>query len=172
MDLEVKGHTIPFKLDTGAEVTAITEQTYHSLGQPKLNSPSRVLYRPARQALCVLGELEERLSKGDCSTVGAIYVIKGLKSNLLSLQMLTALQLVRRVDTIHWEQDVKKQFSKVFQGLGVIGDEYKIKLKEDATPYALQVPRNVPIPLRPKVKEELDRMEKIGVISRVDKPTD
>ena len=61
---------------------------------------------------------------------------------------------------------------KVFEGLGVIGDEYRMKLKEDATPYALQVPRNVPIPLRPKVKEELDRMEKIGVISRVEGPTD
>lgn len=70
--------------------------------------------------------------------------------------MLTTQQLIRRVDTISWEQDVKKQFHKAFQGLGVIGDEYKIKLKEDATPYALQVRRNVPIPLQPKVKEELD----------------
>lgn len=33
------------------------------------------------------------------------------------------------------------------------------------------VPRKVPIPLRPKVKEELDRMEKMEVISKVEAPT-
>ena len=118
------------------------------------------MYGPARQSLCVLGELEERLTKGDRSTVGTVYIVKGLKNNLLSLQMLTALQLIRRVDTISWERNIKQQFPKVFQGLGVIGDEYRIKLREDAIPY---VPRNVPIPLRPKVKEELDGMERIGL---------
>lgn len=70
------------------------------------------------------------------------------------------------------QQDVKKQFLKVFQELGVLGEEYRIKLKEGATTYALHVPHNVPIPLRPKVKEELNRMERIGVVSRVEKPTD
>ena len=38
-------------------------------------------------------------------------------------------------------------------------------------PYALFVPRNVPIPLRPKVKKELDQMEKLGVITKVTQPT-
>ena len=32
----MRGHIIPFNLDTGAEVTAITEQTYNCLGQPKV----------------------------------------------------------------------------------------------------------------------------------------
>ena len=87
--------------------------------------------------------------------------------------MLIALQLVQRVNmTVSGEQDVRKQFPKVFQGLGVLGEEYRIKLRDDATPYSLHVPRNIPIPLRPKVKEELDRMERIGVISRVEKPTE
>ena len=66
---------------------------------------------------------------------------------------------------------MKKQFLKVFQGLGVLGEEYRIKLEEIATSYALHVPRNIPIPLRPQVKEELDRMENLGIISRVEKPT-
>ncbi len=64
-----------------------------------------------------------------------------------------------------------KQFPEVFQGLNTIGDEYDIKLKENATPYSLYVPRNVPIPLRSKVKGELIRMERSGVISRVTEPT-
>ena len=105
----MRGHVIPFKLDTGAEVTVITEQTYHCLGKPKLNSPSRILYGPARQTLSVLGELEERLTRGERSTVGLVYVVKGLKTNLLSLHVLTGLHLLRRVDAVSWDRDIKSQ---------------------------------------------------------------
>ena len=36
----------------------------------------------------------------------------------------------------------------------------------------LTAPRRVAIPLMPKVKSELERMERTGVITRVDIPTD
>ena len=55
--------------------------------------------------------------------------------------------------------------------MGTLGNEYTIRLKEDATPHALYTPRNVPLPLRGKVQEELDRMEAAGVISKADEPT-
>ena len=50
--------------------------------------------------------------------------------------------------------------------------DYKIKLNKDAKLFALYTPRRIPIPLLPKVKEELQRMEKLGVISRISEPTD
>ena len=66
---------------------------------------------------------------------------------------------------------IQEQFAEVFEGLGTLGEEYKIQLKENATPYSLFTPRNVPLPLRDKVQEELERMETMGVISKVDEPT-
>jgi transposase InsO family protein len=66
---------------------------------------------------------------------------------------------------------VPEEFSSVFQGLGNMGEPYDIKLKPDANPYALFTPRNIPLPLRPNVEEELRRMEELGVISKVDVPT-
>ena len=36
--------------------------------------------------------------------------------------------------------------------------------------YSLSTPRNIPIPLRAKVQEELVSMEAAAVISRMDKP--
>ena len=56
-------------------------------------------------------------------------------------------------------------------GLGNIGEEYTIRLREDAVPYSLFTPRNVVIPLREKVHKELQRMEALGVISKVTQPT-
>ena len=106
------------------------------------------------------------------STQEFVYVVRGLKTNLLGLRTITALQLVQRVYTTYSEEpDVVKQFPKVFKGLGNLGGAYHIRLKEDANPYSLFVPRNVSIPYRPKVKEELIRMEKMGVISKIITPT-
>lgn len=49
---------------------------------------------------------------------------------------------------------------------------YNIKPSKDAKPYALSLPRRVPIPLLGKVKEELQRMVTLGVIAPIDEPTE
>ena len=49
--------------------------------------------------------------------------------------------------------------------------KYHIRLHPDSNPYPLLKARHIPIPLRPKVAEELARIEKAGVISKVTKPT-
>ena len=66
-------------------------------------------------------------------------------------------------------------------GLHVLGDDdtvsfqkhsIAIALKEDAQPFAINVPRRVALPLMDKTKKELRRMEDAGVIMRVEQPTD
>ena len=95
-----------------------------------------------------------------------IYVIHGLKRNLLGLPAINALKILQRLDAVGAEKEkIQAQYPKVFKGLGNIGGEYKIELREGAIPYSLYTPRNVPIPLRQKVKEELES------ISKVSKPT-
>ena len=57
-------------------------------------------------------------------------------------------------------------------GLGKMDGEYTIQLKEDAVPFALTTPHRVAIPLMDSVNAALQRMEKLGVISRIEEPTD
>jgi hypothetical protein len=66
---------------------------------------------------------------------------------------------------------VQEQYSELFSGLGKTDWEYTIKLKPGYVPFALSTPRRVPLLLMEKVKKELQRMENMGVISRVDKST-
>ena len=47
----------------------------------------------------------------------------------------------------------------------------EIQLKPDAQPFAIMTPRRIPLPMKSKVKEELVTMDKLGVIRKVDKPT-
>lgn len=64
-----------------------------------------------------------------------------------------------------------QQYPLLFKGLGKLEGEYLIRLEKEAEPYSMSVSRRVPIPLMKPVKEELSRMEKLGVITRVDQPT-
>ena len=66
---------------------------------------------------------------------------------------------------------VHERYPTLFKGLGTLGDEYTIKLNNDAMQYSLCTPRNVAIPLREKVRVELRRMENNGVFSKVTAPT-
>ena len=62
-------------------------------------------------------------------------------------------------------------YTKLFKGFGEIQGEYQIKLRHNAQPFALHVPRKVPLPLLGKTKVEIDRMLTMNVISRADEPT-
>ena len=50
------------------------------------------------------------------------------------------------------------------QVLGTLKGDYEIMLKPDAVPAAVYSARNVPLPLKSKVQQELRRMEELGVI--------
>ena len=164
---------VRFKMDTGAEVTAISDRVYKSMpSAPILQPANRALLGPARQKLGVLSQFQGTLTADSESCKQTIYVIKGLNSCLLGFPAINTLHLLQRIEPVaEKEPCIKARFKRVFTGLGTIGEEYCISLKEGARPYSLHSPRNVPIPLRSKVEEELNRMEEMGVISKVDEPT-
>lgn len=63
--------------------------------------------------------------------------------------------------------------SKLNTRLGKVkGEPINIKLKEGTVPYCLTAPRHVPLPLYEELNKEIRRMEKLGVIRKVDEPTD
>ena len=67
---------------------------------------------------------------------------------------------------------MQSKYPALVKGLGQIkGQECDIKLTENATPFAINVPRQVPIPLNQKTAQELQRVERNGAISRIDEPT-
>ena len=65
----------------------------------------------------------------------------------------------------------KQDFQNCLKDLIHWKKPYKIKLKEGAVLYLLCTPRNMAIPLRERVKTELDRMEANSIISRVTEQT-
>ena len=57
-------------------------------------------------------------------------------------------------------------------GKVTVGDDKSIKVKDGTVPHQTYSPRQIPIPQMKKVITELKRMIKMGVIRKIDKPTE
>ena len=158
-------------MDTGADVTVIPESMYDQERDGELISSGVPLKGPTDENLEVSDHFVGTLSRKGVRCQQNIYVVRNLCRALLGKPAIEALNVVALVELIQ-KETVIEQFPRVFKGLGRLKDSYKIEVKKDATPFALTTPRRVPIPLLPKVKEELQRMERMGVISRIEEPSD
>ena len=64
-----------------------------------------------------------------------------------------------------------RDFEDVFTGLGCLPGEYHIEIDPDIRPVE-HSPRRVPVPLKTKLKEKIDEMEKEEIVIQETKPTD
>ena len=175
--LKLVNQALEFKIDTRAEVTAISDVAFRAFKGLKLDRPKKMLYGPARTLLKVIGQFDhegELFYRGK-TTWQNVYVVNGLRTNLLGLPAILALKLVAKLgETVEASPHTIVEINPtLFQELGSMVHPYDIQLQPEAQPYALFTSRNiiVPLPLRLKVKQEVERMESLGIISKVDKPT-
>lgn len=78
-------------------------------------------------------------------------------------------KLDKPINTVD-NSDIKKEYSDLFQGIGHLPGKHKIHIDSNITP-VVHPPRRIPISMRDKVKNELSRMVKEGIIKKVKKPT-
>ena len=133
----------------------------------ELELTNKVLLGPCNYKLNCIGKFKAKLSTNHKSVDNEVFV--------LSRQVSQSLNLINKIDAINkkdYRTDIVEQYPKLFKGLGEIEGEYEIKLNENSKPFALTVPRKVSLPLLSKTKQEIDRMLKIGVIRKVNEPTD
>ena len=171
-EVKLNEHAVKFKVDTGADVTVTPPNIYHSLvPKPFLSKCDKTLMGPCKHKLCCLGNFTAKVCVNDKVITELIYVVKDLERPLLGRDAAEKLKLVIRVDTVSSDDYKTKMASKhrqLFTGLGQMKETYTITLKEDAKPFAISVPRKVPLPLYQKTKDELDRMletDKVKAIS-------
>ena len=155
-----------FKIDTGADVSVISKATYDKLGvnKPKLQPVNTTLTSPGGNVNC-RGQFVAKAGRNDTNLMLRLFVVDGVTENLLSRDAAVRFGLVKGIENV---RDLA--FGKV--GEPVKCEPIKITLREDAEPYSISAPRRIPIPLLPKVEQELKRMEACGVIEKITEPTD
>ncbi len=163
--------SLVMKIDSGADVCCISTAEHHRL-QCDLRPSDRPLIGPDPKRLDVAGMFTATLEyKGRCMDTN-VYVLSQVSMPLLSRLAATQLEILACIDAVfEAKQLIIKQYPELFKGLGHMRQPYSIRLKPEAQPYAVFAPRRVPLPLLPKVQEELDRLLRLDVIARVDEPT-
>lgn len=174
--LLVHDKMVNFKLDTGSQVNTISVDIFKSLGKKFKIEKSNILLKS------YFGEVNHPVGK----TVIPIkmnnnifleeFVIIGKKTEpLLGLESCINLKLISRLDSLQLNQLLcsEKQkdkftdyYKKAFTGLGKFEKPLKLKLKENAIPVANQN-RRIPFKLKNKLRNKLNEMEALGIISRV-----
>lgn len=170
VDLPVNGSTVKFKIDTGADISVISQAAFMRLPQrPRLVTATKgPITSPGGEVKSIGKFLATSEYKGEKYRFW-ITVIKGPYShNLLGRSVATKMGLVMRVDGMD-----TVMLSQVFGDIGLLKcDPVKIELKADCEPYSLTTPRRIPFPLLAKVEAELKRMLALGIIEEVTEPSD
>ena len=179
----LNGTPVLVKLDTGAEVNVLPLAVYRKLAtvSPIINCNTLLTafggtkYRSLGKSTIKIQTSEEAAGQEDEFLViedhvaGEFPIIGGeslLKNSLVSLRQVNALGNA-------FDNTLLEKYSDLFceNRLGKISYVHKINLKENAQP-VVNPPRKVPIAIKPKLFSELKRMEDLGVIQKVDEPTD
>ena len=171
--LTKKGN-ITLKIDTGADVSLIGPQHLKQMGltQKEIQNTNKMLFGPANNRLDCLGYVTTMITFKSKTTKQLFYVCPQVTQGLLGKPAINALEILQ-INSTEITQDFIKQYPQVFTGLGKIeGQPVNINLKENTTPHHISAPRHVALPLLQPLKEELDRMLNLGVIKKVDEPTE
>ena len=124
-NLLLKGQTVNFKLETGAEVTVINRQILQRLPRTQLQPTSKTLLGPVPHSLKVTGKFETTINKDDRTTTQTIFVAPEIKTNLLGLPAITSLQPLFQINSTTKDctaDHIQQEFPSLFQGLGNLGE--------------------------------------------------
>ena len=171
-----------FQLDSGASVNTMSVQTYKTItgdrdlkDLPQTNTRLRLYDKTAVQPV---GEriLPVFNPKTKICYKVRFVVVEGKVRSILGCRAIQHMKLIsvhpENIAVIEANPSIMKEFSDVFEGvLGTLEGDLHMSIDPLATPVKLPC-RQWPIAVREKVREELLRLEKLGVVTQVDTPTD
>ena len=113
------------------------------------------------------------LSVDSRSAEERIYVVDNLTQPLLGKPAILKLGLIRFIEAVtETNSPWFGRYASLFEGLGCFDTKAIVRTKSSVEPFALPVPRRVAAARREPLRRELDRMMKLGVIEKVERPTD
>ncbi|KAJ0183794.1 hypothetical protein K1T71_000217 [Dendrolimus kikuchii] len=176
VSLKINMLLVNFKIDTGAQCNILSEKEFLKLGlsTKNLQKTNVRITSFTNGKVPVIGKCI--LNCHYKSNVYSIefYVIGSDCYNLLGLESSERLGLIKRVDQIDKSLDsvIPDSFKDLFDGnIGCVPCKIKLEVNENVKP-VVSPARRLPYSLMPKVKEELDNLVKMGIITSVSEPTD
>jgi hypothetical protein len=164
-------HPVSFKIDTGAEANILSLDIAKKLNADILPSTAG-LVSYTKHRITNHGKTKLRLHSRDQNEDTDVWfeLVDDDLCPVLGLKTSVELGIVKRVDTVTTESIIDK-FSDCFEGVGCLEREHKIRVDPQVRP-VINRARRIPLSMTTRVKSELDKMEEMDIISRVDEPTE
>ena len=168
VNLELQGTPVKLKVDTGSQANILPQKVFQSLKEkPKLTRMSTKLTSYTGNILPILGQCKLTCEGKDLE----FFVVRTNQSPILCFKASQELGLIKVILNINKADSLVKQYKDVFEGLGCLKTPYRIKVDLSVHP-TICPPRNKPVALKSRIKEELDRMEQMKVIKKEEEPTE
>jgi hypothetical protein len=178
-DTEIK---LPFKIDTGADCSCISLETYNNYVKRGMINTSTVISGISAPAVKPVGRVPLDVVYNDHVYKLLCEIIDHNIPNLVGLSDSLMMNLICRVDKVQnrgegsrlfdyiscnsESKDILNAYPDVFQGVGKIPGVVSLKIDKNAYPVA-HPPRPIPVALRNAVKDKLDQMESEGIIEKI-----
>lgn len=166
---------VKFKLDTGAQACIIPNNMFAKIPKVKLSESKVKLINYNGTKINNLGKcnlLCNVKDKKDKINLEFQIVEAGNNSPaILGLEACKKLKLIKRINEVKSVENLTIEFKDVFEGVGCLQNEHKIIIKENSVPVVYNA-RKIPLSIKNDLKKELDNLEKLEIIEKVDEPTD
>jgi hypothetical protein len=173
VELKLDHKQVKFKLDTGAQANVIPFSLLQRIGKKNILRPTNVkLSTYTGDKIPVKGKCKWSVKYKKKAFNLEFIVVKSDAKPILGIQACEEMGLIKRVMALNKsdKMDIFKEYADVFEGLGCLEGEHTIQIDEGVTP-KVHPPRKIPVTLREKLKTELNRMEKMKVIVKIEEPT-
>ena len=183
----VNGNVLPFQIDCGATCNVIPK----SILTPKQlanmdTSKKSVLHMYNNATETTMGEIQLKMKNPKTNDKFKL-LCSVLDDNFLKCPPIigsTAAQSMNLIEVKHdnilkvsnyskplTREVIMKDYADVFEGQGLLPGECSLQIDETVRP-SVQPPRRIPISMKKPLKDELDRLEEEGIISKETEPTD
>ncbi|XP_018317261.1 uncharacterized protein K02A2.6-like [Mycetomoellerius zeteki] len=180
VDVTINSKTVKLQLDTGSDITIISEDTWKLLGQPQSKPSERIAKDASGNPLHISQEVDCTVSLNNVSRQLRFYVTPNTELNLLGLDWLHAFDLWHNTInsfcnhvtnpqiTASRRQALQQRFPNVFSPeLGCCTKtKITLHLKTGAKP-VFRPKWPVAYSILPLVEAELERLKQAGIISPV-----
>lgn len=179
MNAEFDGNVIvSCKIDTGAQVNVISHDRFNMLRQkPKINQTTTILRAFGGSQIDLLGRCTLNVTLNNIKLNLLFEISKVNTKTILGLEAARKFGLLKDLNEIcsktltsESPEGIINEFSDVFEGDGSL-QPMKIVLKDNAVPN-VAYNRKIPLALQEVVRNELDTMERNGIIAKINRPTD
>ena len=182
VNLEINGIQLTMELDTGAGVSRVSEKTWvEEFGKHELSSIDLSLEGYPNRPLRVLGECYVDVEVHGKEAMLPFIVVEGDGIPLFGWNWLQSLKLnwmeIAKINSVtknHFEnkrelENLLAEYQEIFgTDLGKCkGVKAHLYVKPDAKPKFYR-PRPIPLALKDKIEADMDRMEKLEIIEKVD----